>query len=91
MLAVLDEPSGPGKNAITLFQPFQIACRSGNPELLTVAIDCLGKLFSYNYWKTAQGIHVEPSKAKKQTAEDDNDNDGTEEMISFVVDTICDG
>jgi hypothetical protein len=53
----------------------------------------LGKLFSYNYWKTAQGIHVEePSKSKKEPGEaEDNDNDGTEEMISFVVDTICDG
>lgn len=34
----------------TVFSPFQIACRSRQPTLATIAIDCLGKLFTYNYW-----------------------------------------
>ncbi|KAJ3012565.1 guanine nucleotide exchange protein for ADP-robosylation factor [Thoreauomyces humboldtii] len=34
----------------TVFAPFQLACRSRQPVLATIAIDCLGKLFTYNYW-----------------------------------------
>ncbi|KAI8592987.1 hypothetical protein BDZ88DRAFT_503867 [Geranomyces variabilis] len=34
----------------TVFAPFQMACRSRQPVLATIAIDCLGKLFTYNYW-----------------------------------------
>ncbi|KAJ3328889.1 guanine nucleotide exchange protein for ADP-robosylation factor [Blyttiomyces sp. JEL0837] len=34
----------------TLFKPFLLACQSRQPHLVTIAIDCLGKLFSYNYW-----------------------------------------
>lgn len=79
-----------------MFQPFQIACRSGNPELLVIAIDCLGKLFSYNYWKTAAGLEPDNSAQFKKAStndgeEEDHDNDGTEAIIMFVIDTICDG
>ncbi|KAJ3265244.1 guanine nucleotide exchange protein for ADP-robosylation factor [Chytriomyces hyalinus] len=34
----------------SIFQPFQIACQSRQSVLATTAIDCLGKLFTYNYW-----------------------------------------
>jgi len=34
----------------TVFLPFETACKSKNPALSTIAIDCLGKLFSYNFW-----------------------------------------
>jgi brefeldin A-inhibited guanine nucleotide-exchange protein len=78
-LAALDNGS---TDAAIIFTPFQIACRSGNSELLVIAIDCLGKLFSYNYWKAAPN-HVKGNE--------DDDNDGTNSMIVFVVDTLCDG
>ena len=72
-----------------------MVCQSGNPELTTIAIDCLGKLFTYNYWKFAAGVHVEHQQQKKQAqetieGESDGDNDGTSEMITFVINTICD-
>jgi brefeldin A-inhibited guanine nucleotide-exchange protein len=79
--SALDHPeSAP---PLQVFKPFQLACQSGNPELSTIAIDCLGKLFTYNYWKFAQDVHVE-------VKEGEEDNDGTLEMITFVIDTICD-
>ena len=74
-----------------------MVCQSGNPELVTIAIDCLGKLFTYNYWKFAAGVHVEYQQQLKKPHEGgadeeaDNDNDGTSEMITFVINTICDG
>jgi brefeldin A-inhibited guanine nucleotide-exchange protein len=70
-----------------------MACHSGNPEMITIAIDCLGKLFTYNYWKFAADLKVESLKTTPppdKDAVDDGDNDGTSEMITFVIDTICD-
>src|SRR6478672_4883734 len=43
----LDHPES--SNPLQVFKPFQLACQSGNPEIITIAIDCLGKLFTYNY------------------------------------------
>jgi brefeldin A-inhibited guanine nucleotide-exchange protein len=89
----LDHPES--SNPLAVFKPFQMVCQSGNPELITIAIDCLGKLFTYNYWKFAAGIHVEHQQQKKShegaDEEADNDNDGTSEMITFVINTICEG
>lgn len=33
-----------------IFSPFQLACQSRLPALVSISIDCLGKLFSYNFW-----------------------------------------
>ncbi|KAI9017379.1 hypothetical protein BC832DRAFT_588643 [Gaertneriomyces semiglobifer] len=53
-LEVLDSPSARGnmdsQSLRTVFSPFQLACRTRQPVLATIAIDCLGKLFTYNYW-----------------------------------------
>lgn len=87
----MDNPES--SNPITVFKPFQLACQTGIPELVTIAIDCLGKLFTYNYWKFAANIHVEYTAKPIHPTEDDsidNDNDGTSEMITFVITTICD-
>ncbi|KAJ3414515.1 guanine nucleotide exchange protein for ADP-robosylation factor [Chytridiales sp. JEL 0842] len=49
-LTALDTPN-PDLNVIqTILQPFQLACQSRQPSLAIIAIDCLGKLFTYNYW-----------------------------------------
>ncbi len=90
-VAVLDQ--GQSANPIALFLPFQLACRTQNPEMLEVAIDCLGKLFSYNYWKDTAGINTASlaEGTKPKVAEEGEDGDATEGMISFVIDTICDG
>lgn len=91
-LESLDRPQD--ANPLSVFKPFQLACQSGSSELIVIAIDCLGKLFTYNYWKFAAGIHVENQKqAKKKDEEEEgdaDDNDGTSEMIAFVIGTICD-
>ncbi|KAJ3341099.1 guanine nucleotide exchange protein for ADP-robosylation factor [Gonapodya sp. JEL0774] len=35
-----------------IFVAFQIACQSRSTAIASIAIDCLGKLFTYNYWGT---------------------------------------
>lgn len=90
----LDSATPTGNSSIVIFQPFQIACRSNNPELLVIAIDCLGKLFSYNYWKPSfDSLHPENIAIKRSSNPDEEDQDagGTVTMIAFVIDTICDG
>ena len=79
---------------ITIFKPFQLACQSGNAELMTIAIDCLGKLFTYNYWTNHSGKLDDFSETRiiiEEGMVDDEefDNGGTQEMISFVINTIC--
>ena len=46
----LDESAKNSKTLMSIFKPFQMACQSKNPELASIAIDCLGKLFTYNFW-----------------------------------------
>ncbi|KAJ3273363.1 guanine nucleotide exchange protein for ADP-robosylation factor [Terramyces sp. JEL0728] len=90
-LETLDHPTT-AANPLSIFKPFQLACQSKDPEVNIIAIDCLGKLFTYNYWKFAAEVRIEKQETKKKEDEEDNDgdNDGTSEMITFVIDTICD-
>ena len=48
--AALDALPKDSKTMMAIFKPFQMACQSRNPELISIAIDCLGKLFTYNFW-----------------------------------------
>ncbi|KAJ3313350.1 guanine nucleotide exchange protein for ADP-robosylation factor [Boothiomyces sp. JEL0838] len=90
-LEALDNPASTA-NPLAIFKPFQLACQSKDPEVNIIAIDCLGKLFTYNYWKFASEVRIEKHEIKKKDEEEeiDGDNDGTSEMITFVIDTICD-
>lgn len=79
-IEALDNPEKSKGNRV--FRPFEIACESGNPDTMIIAIDCLGKLFTYNYWTFVQ--------ASTNVEELANENDGTSETIAFVINTICD-
>ncbi|KAH6598916.1 hypothetical protein BASA50_003422 [Batrachochytrium salamandrivorans] len=48
----LDSTDGE-QSPVAIFKPFQIACESGSAEMATIAIDCMGKLFTYDYWGRA--------------------------------------
>jgi hypothetical protein len=47
----------------TLLTPFHLAVSSKNSTLIYIAIDCLAKLFSYNYWEHYTSLFVGPSSA----------------------------
>ncbi|KAJ3355443.1 guanine nucleotide exchange protein for ADP-robosylation factor [Entophlyctis luteolus] len=49
----------------TIFLPFQVACQSNQSLLATTAIDCLGKLFTYNYWGRIKEKKTEESTITK--------------------------
>ncbi|KAJ3215780.1 guanine nucleotide exchange protein for ADP-robosylation factor [Dinochytrium kinnereticum] len=49
-LASLDNPEPDLACIQTILQPFHLACQSRQVVLAVIAIDCFGKLFTYNYW-----------------------------------------
>lgn len=93
----LDSAMKDSQTIMVVFSPFQIACQSKNSELISIAIDCLGKLFTYNFWGqyNLDGI-LELTKTSKVAVDqddtagiDDGDVTGVAGMISFVIDTIA--
>ncbi|KAI9362470.1 hypothetical protein DFJ73DRAFT_620704 [Zopfochytrium polystomum] len=59
-----------------MFHPLRLACQSRQPVLTTIAIDCLGKLFSYGYWSSQSSLVA-------ASARDSG-------IIADIVETICD-
>jgi len=61
-----------------IFAPLQLATRSGNIQLCTTALDCVGKLISYSYFSV-------PSEAPPP-------DEGADRapLIERAIDTICD-
>ena len=93
----LDSLPKDSQTMMAVFSPFQIACQSKNSEMVSIAIDCLGKLFTYNFWGqyNLEGLS-DLTKNSKVTIDqddiagiDDGDMSGTAGMISFVIDTIA--
>lgn len=62
-----------------VFAPLQLATRTGNVQLVTGALDCIGKLISYSYFSlptTADGQQDAPADRAP--------------LIERAIDTICD-
>lgn len=60
-----------------IFEPLQLATRSGSIPVTTTALDCIGKLISYSYF----------SVPATPTADKEADRDP---LIERAIDTICD-
>ncbi|KAJ3127571.1 guanine nucleotide exchange protein for ADP-robosylation factor [Nowakowskiella sp. JEL0407] len=81
-----------------IFKPFQIACQSRQPALVTISVDCLGKLFSYDYWakynidsdentKVTQDMDIDGKSPRSNADEEMESGSG---IVAIVIDTICD-
>lgn len=69
-----------------IFAPLQLASRSGNVQLSTTALDCIGKLVSSSYFSVT-------SEPTSETAADDATAAAPEHrapLIERAIDTICD-
>lgn len=62
-----------------VFAPLQLATRSNNPQIITAALDCIGKLISYSYFSV-------PSKEDAST----EGASPAPPLIERAIDTICD-
>ncbi|KAI5821112.1 hypothetical protein BZA77DRAFT_238616 [Pyronema omphalodes] len=60
-----------------IFEPLHLACMTGNPQLATTALDCIGKLISYSYFSILPKFHDDPDKPQPQP------------LIERAIETIC--
>ncbi|CAG8739304.1 15354_t:CDS:2, partial [Acaulospora morrowiae] len=75
-------------DADIIFEPFQIACQAKVSPLMITSLDCIGKLFSYNYFIECDTPHTPASETKQQGEEDKNDSEKA--LIDRAVDVVCD-
>jgi brefeldin A-inhibited guanine nucleotide-exchange protein len=93
----LDSLPKDSQTMMVVFSPFEIACQSKNSELISIAIDCLGKLFTYNFWGQYNLDGISELTKNSRIAVDQDDTAGIDDgdvtgvagMISFVIDTIA--
>lgn len=67
-----------------IFAPLQLASRSGNVQLTTTALDCIGKLISSSYFSVTSEPPAEPPVAQDASAQPHAP------LIERTIDTICD-
>ncbi|KAJ3031004.1 UNVERIFIED_CONTAM: guanine nucleotide exchange protein for ADP-robosylation factor [Siphonaria sp. JEL0065] len=77
-----------------LFEPLLIASKSKNAALAIVALDCLGKLFAYNYFQPFLKVIGDPSTIQELGL--DENSAGNEDASAFVLpssgnSTVADG
>ncbi|KAI9163786.1 Protein transport protein SEC7 [Paramyrothecium foliicola] len=65
-----------------VFAPLQLASKSTNPQLITTALDCIGKLISYSYFA--------PTKDKDEASNEQEGAERAPPLIELAIDTICD-
>jgi brefeldin A-inhibited guanine nucleotide-exchange protein len=68
------EPQLPDPEVI--FEPLQLATKSGNIPLTTTALDCIGKLISYSYFSVPSSPNADKEASR-------------EPLIERAIDTIC--
>ncbi|KAA1073441.1 guanine nucleotide exchange protein for ADP-robosylation factor [Puccinia graminis f. sp. tritici] len=82
-------PSGPNQEAQIILQPLKLACQTASSVLMVTALDCIGKLISYSFFKVSEpGPSLEnngdnPTKSSFQVLAD-------VEMGDEVTGIICD-
>lgn len=70
-----------------IFAPLQLASRSGNVQLSTTALDCIGKLVSSSYFSVTSEAPAETPAADDATAAAPEHR---APLIERAIDTICD-
>ncbi|KAK7735518.1 guanine nucleotide exchange protein for ADP-robosylation factor [Cytospora paraplurivora] len=71
-----------------IFAPLQLASRSGNVQLSTTALDCIGKLVSSSYFSVPSEPPAETSAPGEATAAVPEQR--APPLIERAIDTICD-
>lgn len=71
-----------------IFAPLQLASRSGNVQLTTTALDCIGKLISSSYFSLTSEPPAEPPAEPDTAAPAPSQPQAP--LIERAIDTICD-
>ncbi|CAG8451027.1 12392_t:CDS:10 [Ambispora gerdemannii] len=81
------EKTNDSSDACIIFEPLQLACQTRTTSLMITALDCIGKLISYNYlierpvpWSPDLGNEKEPGTTTRVIKQP---------LSERIVDTIC--
>ncbi|KAI5798944.1 hypothetical protein EDC01DRAFT_613660 [Geopyxis carbonaria] len=77
--AIRETAPEPPPDPTVIFEPLQIACTLPNTQLVTTALDCIGKLISYSYFSIVPPTHAETGAQEDQPP-----------LIERAIETICD-
>ncbi|KAI5847008.1 hypothetical protein BZA05DRAFT_341253 [Tricharina praecox] len=75
--AIRETAPEPPTDPNVVFEPLRLACKTGNSQLATTALDCIGKLISYSYFSV---IPLHPEDTKEQEPQP---------LIERAIETIC--
>ncbi|KAA8902089.1 hypothetical protein FN846DRAFT_780695 [Sphaerosporella brunnea] len=75
--AIRETAPEPPADPNVVFEPLRLACTSTNSQLVTTALDCIGKLISYSYFSIVPP-HVHEGQEQPQP------------LIERAIETICD-
>nr|CAG8527349.1 838_t:CDS:10 [Entrophospora candida] len=76
---IKNEESDKKGDAVIIFEPLQIACQTRVINIMIIALDCIGKLISYNYLIESNNEESPIENVKEK-----------QNLIDLVIDTICD-
>lgn len=82
--AIKETAPEPPADPTVIFEPLRIACSLPNTQLVTTALDCIGKLISYSYFS------IVPPHVEKLPAQDEEETEPEPPLIELAIETICD-
>ncbi|PLW15872.1 hypothetical protein PCANC_18072 [Puccinia coronata f. sp. avenae] len=83
-------PSGPNQQAQIVLQPLKLACQTGSSVLMVTALDCIGKLISYSFFKTSENAFTSSEKNEDPSTKSTSQLLADVEMGDEVTAIICD-
>ncbi|KAF0477927.1 Sec7-domain-containing protein [Gigaspora margarita] len=89
-LESIKEDSEESSNADIIFEPLQAACKTRVIALMTTALDCIGKLFSYNYLIEANGTYISENVDDIDESSKETQDESKKPLVDRAIDTVCD-
>lgn len=86
-------PSGPNQEAQIVLQPLKLASQSGSSVLMVTALDCIGKLISYNFFKVSENGSTSEKNGEpqsKSTSQVLADVEMGDEVTGIICDCFAD-
>lgn len=84
--AIKDAAPSLPPDPVVVFEPLQMACMVQNTQVITTALDCIGKLISYSYFS----IVSPPPAALAPNTEGGHAQKAEAPLIEKAIETICD-
>lgn len=88
--AIKDAAPSLPPDPVVVFEPLQMACTVQNTQVITTALDCIGKLISYSYFSIVPTPPAAPAPCTEGGQEDRRAYKAEAPLIEKAIETICD-